>query len=89
MVQNAINTYKNDNDWLTHFLDDCCEISKAYIEKSGVLYSEYRAFCLRTGEYVRSAADFYFALEAEGIMRKRSNKGVIVYGLHLVSEFLE
>ncbi|MGX6992157.1 phage/plasmid primase, P4 family, partial [Pseudolactococcus reticulitermitis] len=27
VVQNAINTYKNDNDWLTHFLDDCCEIS--------------------------------------------------------------
>ncbi|GAB2022118.1 hypothetical protein RyT2_11920 [Pseudolactococcus yaeyamensis] len=89
VVQNAINTYKSDNDWLTHFLDDCCEISKEYTEKSGILYSEYRAFCLRTGEYVRSAADFYVALEAEGIRRKRSNKGVIVYGLHLVSEFLE
>ncbi|GFH40254.1 phage/plasmid primase, P4 family [Lactococcus insecticola] len=89
VVENAINTYKSDNDWLGHFLEDCCEMDKTYTEKSGELYSEYRAFCLRTGEYVRSAADFYTALDAVGVTRKRSNKGVIVYGLRLVSEFLE
>lgn len=31
---------------------------------------------------------FIFALEAAGIERKRTTKGVTVYGIRLVSEFL-
>ncbi len=44
---------------------------------------------MRNGEYARSAGDFYTALEAEGITRRRSKKGVTVYGLKLASEFLD
>ena len=89
VVQSAIKQYKADNDWLGHFLEECCELDKTYTQKSGELYTEYRAFCQRNGEYTRSAGDFYAALEAEGITRKRTTKGVIVYGLQLVSEFLD
>lgn len=88
VVDEALKQYKSANDWLGHFFDECCELDKTYTEKSGELYSEYRAFCLRTGEYARSTADFYAALEAAGIGRKRTTKGVTVYGIRLVSEFL-
>jgi putative DNA primase/helicase len=89
VVDEALKQYKSDNDWLGHFLDECCEVDKTYTQKSGELYTEYRAFCMRNGEYARSAGDFYTALEAEGITRRRSKKGVTVYGLKLASEFLD
>ncbi|WP_436802023.1 phage/plasmid primase, P4 family [Streptococcus dysgalactiae] len=89
VVEQAIQQYKSNNDWLGHFLEDCCELDKSYTQKSGELYSEYRAFCMRTGEYARSTSDFYTALEGEGITRKRTNKGVMVSGIRVISEFLD
>jgi putative DNA primase/helicase len=87
-VRDAISAYKENNDWLGHFLDECCELDKALTEKSGEVYREYRAFCMRTGEYTRSTTDFYTALESEGFERQKTKMGVIVKGLRLRSEFL-
>lgn len=89
VVANVISEYKTANDWLGHFLDECCETAVDFEEKSGELYAEYRAFCTRTGEYIRSSADFYTALEAGGFKRRRTNKGNKIVGLQLKSEFLE
>lgn len=83
-VKDAIKAYRENNDWMNHFLDECCEIDSAFTEKSGELYSAYRAYCLRTGEYTRSTTDFYAALDFE---RKKSKAGTFVYGLRLKSEF--
>jgi carbamoyl-phosphate synthase large subunit len=63
-------------------------LDKALTEKSGEVYREYRAFCMRTGEYTRSTTDFYTALESEGFERQKTKMGVIVKGLRLRSEFL-
>lgn len=89
VVQEAIQAYKQNNDWLGYFIEECCEVGTSYTEKSGQLYSEYRAFCMRTGEFARSTADFYTALESLGITKKRTASGVIIYGLKLASEFLD
>jgi len=88
-VQDAIRKYRESNDWMMHFLTDCCEIDKTYMEKSGELYSAYRAYCLQVGEFTRSTAEFYTALECYGYDRKKTNTGNIVMGLKLKSEFLE
>lgn len=82
-VEDAIKSYREDNDWLGHFLNDCCETDKTYKAKSGELYQEYRSYCVRTGEYTRSTADFYNALESAGFSRKKAKAGIIVYGLRL------
>ena len=87
IVQDAIGKYKESNDWFNHFIIECCEIGEDFEEKSGELYQEYRAFCFRTGEYTRSTADFYTALESVGFKRKRTNSGRLVLGLKLKSEF--
>ena len=86
-VRAATALYRENSDWLEHFLYECCEIGDAYSEKSGDLYSEYRSFCMRTGEYARSTADFYAAVDLAGYERKRTKKGSLVYGLRLKSEF--
>ena len=82
-VRSAIESYRGDNDWLSHFLDDCCEIRDDAREKSGELYSAYRAYSARTGEYARSTTDFYKAIEQRGFVRHRNSRGVLVYGLCL------
>lgn len=87
VVEDAIKVYKENNDWLNHFIEECCEVDVSATEKSGELYSEYRAFCLRNGEFTRGTADFYAALENADFKRKKNMKGSFVYGLKLKSEF--
>ncbi len=89
VVQDAIAKYRENNDWLGHFIDECCELDQAYTEKSGELYNAYRSYCMQVGEYTRSTTDFYVALESAGFERKRTKAGITVYGLQLKSEFLK
>ena len=86
MVANAIAEYRGMNDWLSQFLEDCCDVQDGYEEKSGELYQEYRAYCLRTGEYARNNADFTAALEKRGFLRKKKKSGMWVQGVQLKSE---
>lgn len=60
----SIDAYKENNDWMSAFLNERCEIDDTAVVKSGELYNEYRSFCLQVGEYVRSSADFYTAVES-------------------------
>ena len=85
-VEDAIKAYREDNDWLGHFLGECCEVAANYTEKSGELYRAYRCYCAQTGEYARSTADFYNALEMAGFSRRRTKAGITVYGLRLQEE---
>lgn len=89
-VREAIEKYRGQNDWLHHFLDDCCELDPGFQEKSGELYGAYRAYCQQMNEYTRSTSDFYSALENAGFARRRTKVGRFVTGLQLkVSDFLE
>ena len=83
VVTNAIAEYRGMNDWLTHFLEDCCVTGDGLEQKSGDLYQEYRAYCLRTGEYARNNADFIAEIEKRGFMRKKKKSGMWVQGLQL------
>ena len=83
VVEAAIKAYREDNDWLGQFLEECCEIDPSYKEKSGELYQAYRAHCMQNGEYIRSTTDFYSAMDKAGYNRIRKNTGVQVVGLKL------
>lgn len=85
-VQDAIEAYRENNDWLASFLEDCCELDKSYQQKSGEFYQEYRAYCGRNGEYTRSTTDFYTALETAGFERKKTKTGTTIYGVRLKEE---
>ena len=82
-VQDAINKYREDNNWMSQFIDDCCDIGNDLNEKSGKLYQAYRSYCAGNAEFARSTFDFYAALENAGFSRKRTKDGSMVYGLAL------
>ena len=90
-VESAVDSYRENNDWLGHFLSECCMVGANCHAKSGEMYSTYRAYASSAGEYVRSTTDFYSAMEFRGFTRHRTKKGVIVDGLMLLEarEFLE
>ena len=89
-VLDAIGAYREGNDWLGNFINECCEVDKSYQEKSGDLYNRYREYCSENGEYARSTSDFYAALEQAGYKRKRLNTGKYIIGLQLMMpDFLD
>ena len=87
VVRDAIQKYKENNDWLSHFLDDCCEIDPSYEAKSGEVYNTYRSYCNQMGEYARSTTDFYTAIEAADFTRRKTKKGMLIHGFRLKSDF--
>ncbi|HFI0541876.1 TPA: phage/plasmid primase, P4 family [Streptococcus suis] len=89
VVQESVRAYREANDWLGHFIEENCEIVKGHIQKSGDLYSAYRAYALQNGEYVRSTTDFYTALESAGYNRQRTSKFNAIVGLKLLDDFLD
>ncbi len=91
VVVDAVEAYREENDWLGQFIEDHCDIDPSYEAKSGELYQTYRAACLSTGEFTRSTTDFYNALEKAGYEKRRRNTGRVVLGIRLKEgqDFLE
>ena len=86
-VKAAVKAYRDSNNWLQNFLEECCELGPSLQEKSGMLYQEYRNTCSRNGEWARSTADFYSALETAGFERKMKKDGNYILGLKLKLNF--
>lgn len=82
-VQKAIDEYRNQNDWFGHFLTGKCEVDDSYKESSSALYQAYRNYSLDCNEYIRSTADFYFALEKAGFERIKVHNKRYFKGLRL------
>lgn len=83
LVADAINAYREENDWLGQFVEDHCDVGPSNEAKSSELYQAYRASCLLNGEYVRSTTDFYGSLEKAGFTRRRTRDGRMIQGLRL------
>lgn len=84
-VKDAVQAYREDNDWLGRYIDECCEVGSSCQEKSGEFYQQYRAYCIQNGEYIRSTTDFYSAVDKAGFVRRKTNKGMFVHGVQLKS----
>ena len=91
VVVDAINEYRENNDWLGQFIEEHCDVAPSYSEKSGELYQQYRVSCIQCGEFVRSTSDFYGSLEKAGFFRYRKKSGRVIVGLKLKDgqDFLE
>lgn len=83
VVQEAIDAYREGNDWLGQFLEEYCDVDPSLSEKSGELYQAYRNVCMTSGEYIRSTTDFYGSLEKAGFVRRKLKAGKMVMGLQL------
>lgn len=84
-VREAIEEYRQENDWMTNFLDECCEVGP-YRQPAGALYAEYCFFCDRTGDYKRNKQDFNRALRARGYQQHKDNESMKWHGLRISPE---
>lgn len=83
VVEQATAKYREENNWLDHFLTECCEVDPSYSARSGEVYQAYRSYCNETGDYFRSTAEFYTALETVGFTRRRTRSGNLINGFRL------
>ena len=83
VVVDAVEAYREENDWLGQFLEEHCDVGAEYEVKSGEPSQSYRSACLLTGEYIRSTTDFYGSLEKIGFTKRRNKNGRVVMGLRL------
>ena len=88
-VLDAIGAYREGNDWLGNFINECCIVNKSYQEKSGELYNNYREYCIENGEYIRSTSDCFAALEQAGYKRKKMRDGKYIIGIQLTYGILD
>ena len=87
-VRRAIDAYQEQNDWLSGFLSECCELDPNYTARSGELYQVYRRYCDSIGEFKRSPQDFKSAIlkdriAAHKITTRKTKTGSIIQGLRI------
>ena len=71
VVEEARAKYREQNDWLESFLNDCCLLGDLEKCAGGKLYKAYRQWCQDTGEYCRRNRDFTDALRKSGFDSKK------------------
>ncbi|MBS0206769.1 MAG: hypothetical protein JSS49_28170 [Planctomycetes bacterium] len=84
-VAAATESYRREQDALSRFIDECCELEKNARVRSSTLYTKYRAWCESNGEQHLSQNFFKEKLmeQPAGITTKRSD-GVWFVGIALL-----
>jgi P4 family phage/plasmid primase-like protien len=85
-VDDAVERYKEENDWLGAFLAECCTVGKGEKCAGGVLYKTFREWATETGEYARRNRDFAEALRLAGFNVRKTMNGNMWEGLSLSAD---
>lgn len=72
-VEEITDAYRQREDWLNNFLNECCVRESSARERASVLYDAYREYARSVGDYVRRISDFNHALEVAGFQNIRPN----------------
>ena len=88
VVSQAVEYYRDSNDWLSRFLEECCEEDPSYTVSVGDLYDTYQAYSFRHGEYTRNRIDFSQALSSAGFKRGRNRQMRYMEGLRLKAAYM-
>jgi len=87
IVLDATDKYREANDWIGAFIEECCLTGKGLTAKSGELYNKYRERAEKNGEYVRHNSDFRAELEDHrGYEWHKESTGNLWYGIGLKVE---
>lgn len=81
-VKEATTAYRDQNDWINHFLEECCEIGSNYKERSQKLIDAFKRFKDQTGEGPDYTPTFTKELEKK-FRKKKTSKGHVFQGLKL------
>lgn len=80
VVKQAVEAYRTENNWIQNYLFECCETDRAYFEKAGELYKNYRDYCMNTGESVKSCPAFKKAMMEAGYNHRIYSEEVLFRG---------
>lgn len=72
-VRLATSEYREDQDFLAGFIDDCCELESAMWESASKLYRVYREWAEASGETPQSQRAFSERLLERGFDRKKTS----------------
>lgn len=80
-VQRAVDDYREENDWLGHFIEDRCVVDPSNFQQSSSMYCTYKAYCAETGETRRSMSVFKKAMEKAGFPCDHKSNGNFYIGI--------
>ena len=78
--------YRESEDWLQNFLDECCALDSSARMPSRTLYTAYKDYAISSGEYCRRERDFVAAMEAKGFRRIKPRNIKTWLGVSLVNQ---
>lgn len=88
-VTKATQKYRQEEDWLRNFLNECCDLSDPNARvPSPVLYEHYQRWAKSLNEFVRSQTKFSQALETEGFKKIKSYGRVCFEGIKAIGAYM-
>lgn len=83
-VDEATERYREAEDWLQNFIDECCNTGpRAGKVRSRTLYEQYKIYASSTGDYCRRERDFVAALQGKGYQRTNNHNVKYWHGISL------
>lgn len=91
-VLEATKQYREHEDWLQPFIDECCVFDGQGRAQAIELYSEYQSFAARRGDrYIRKGTEFHDAINKafreRGLVQKKPGNKVTWYGVRVVHAY--
>lgn len=69
IVAELTEEYREREDWLSNFLQECCTLAPDARAPAGELYRMYREWAESSGDYVRRDVEFSSAMEGRGFQK--------------------
>ena len=88
VVEEATDEYRQRENWLENFLEDCCIMEPDARAPAGELYQTYREWAQRSGDYVRRDVEFSDAIAGKGFQKITPKNRKTWVGLRIDSKQL-
>ena len=83
VVEEATAEYRQRENWLENFLEECCIMEPDARAPAGELYQTYREWAQRSGDYVRRSVEFSDAMAGKGFPKKNPAGRKVWIGLRI------
>lgn len=83
VVEEATEEYRQRENWLENFLEECCIMEPDARAPAGELYQTYREWAQRSGDYVRRSVEFSDAMAGKGFPKKKPVGRKVWIGLRI------
>lgn len=83
VVLEQTKAYREAEDVIGRFIEECCVKGKGIKVKAGNLYARFKEWCQQQGEHVVRGNDFFNELVGRGFEREPTREGRVYHGIGL------